>query len=187
MPFWYKYFSKPNMLAFALTMNCQSLITLQYKFLNILIWKVYCSSIALLTKCISSWFHRRVFYWANTDHYCFVYCALGNTGLIQAKEEEWTGFSEDWQGCSEGFLEDLCPKVKQRYCCHSDWGRSSSHCKTRTIISAMVFNCWQLYWQTATVLKVCNYIDCQQLSCQYLPVSELCNDLNRPWLVPFKP
>ena len=27
------------------------------------------------------------------------------TGLIQVKEEEWTGFSEGWQGCSEGFPE----------------------------------------------------------------------------------
>ena len=25
------------------------------------------------------------------------------TGLIQVKEEGWTGFSEGWQGCSEGF------------------------------------------------------------------------------------
>ena len=24
-------------------------------------------------------------------------------GLIQVKEEGWTGFSEGWQGCSEGF------------------------------------------------------------------------------------
>ena len=28
-----------------------------------------------------------------------------NTGLIQVKEEGWTGFSEGWQGCSEGFIE----------------------------------------------------------------------------------
>ena len=27
------------------------------------------------------------------------------TGLIQVKEEGWTGFSEGWQGCSEGFPE----------------------------------------------------------------------------------
>ena len=27
-----------------------------------------------------------------------------NIGLIQVKEEGWTGFSEGWQGCSEGFL-----------------------------------------------------------------------------------
>ena len=26
-------------------------------------------------------------------------------GLIQAKEEGWTGISEGWQGCSEGFPE----------------------------------------------------------------------------------
>ena len=26
-------------------------------------------------------------------------------GLIQVKEEGWTGFSEGWQGCSEGFPE----------------------------------------------------------------------------------
>ena len=26
-------------------------------------------------------------------------------GLIQVKEEEWTGFSSGWQGCSEGFTE----------------------------------------------------------------------------------
>ena len=26
-----------------------------------------------------------------------------HTGLIQVKEERWTGFSEGWQGCSEGF------------------------------------------------------------------------------------
>ena len=25
-----------------------------------------------------------------------------NIGLIQVKEEGWTGFSEGWQGCSEG-------------------------------------------------------------------------------------
>ena len=28
-----------------------------------------------------------------------------NNGLIQVKEEGWTGFSEGWQGCSEGFSE----------------------------------------------------------------------------------
>ena len=28
-----------------------------------------------------------------------------NSGLIQVKEEGWTGFSEGWQGCSEGFHE----------------------------------------------------------------------------------
>ena len=28
-----------------------------------------------------------------------------NIGLIQVKEEGWTGFSEGWQGCSEGFPE----------------------------------------------------------------------------------
>ena len=28
-----------------------------------------------------------------------------NIGLIQIKGEGWTGFSEDWQGCSEGFHE----------------------------------------------------------------------------------
>ena len=39
MQFWYKYFSKPNMLAFALTMNCQSLITLPYQFLKYKYWK----------------------------------------------------------------------------------------------------------------------------------------------------
>ena len=27
------------------------------------------------------------------------------TGLIQVKEEGWTGFSEGWQGCSKGFPE----------------------------------------------------------------------------------
>ena len=26
-------------------------------------------------------------------------------GLIQVKEEGWTGFSKGWQGCSEGFSE----------------------------------------------------------------------------------
>ena len=26
-------------------------------------------------------------------------------GLIQVKEEGWTGFSKGWQGCSEGFPE----------------------------------------------------------------------------------
>ena len=26
-----------------------------------------------------------------------------HNGLIQVKEEGWTGFSEGWQGCSEGF------------------------------------------------------------------------------------
>ena len=30
---------------------------------------------------------------------------LGYIGLIQVKEEGWTGFSEGWQGCSEGFPE----------------------------------------------------------------------------------
>ena len=29
-------------------------------------------------------------------------------GLIQVKEEGWTGFSKGWQGCSEGFAEGLC-------------------------------------------------------------------------------
>ena len=28
-----------------------------------------------------------------------------DNGLIQVKEEGWTGLSEGWQGCSEGFPE----------------------------------------------------------------------------------
>ena len=35
----------------------------------------------------------------------FSWLACQRIGLIQAKEEGWTGFSEGWQGCSEGFPE----------------------------------------------------------------------------------
>ena len=38
-----------------------------------------------------------------------VIASLSYNGLIQVKEEGWTGFSEGWQGCSEGF-----PKGKAR-------------------------------------------------------------------------
>ena len=27
-------------------------------------------------------------------------------GLIHVKEEGWTGFSKEWQGCSDGFTEE---------------------------------------------------------------------------------
>ena len=30
---------------------------------------------------------------------------IEHIGLIQVKEEGWTGFSEGWKGCSEGFSE----------------------------------------------------------------------------------
>ena len=65
--------------------------------------KFYSSSIALLIICISQCCHNRVVYW--------VY-----TGLIQVKEEGLTGFSEGWQGCSEGFLEG---EARGKSCCHN--------------------------------------------------------------------
>ena len=36
----------------------------------------------------------------NLPHLIFI---ILNIGLIQVKEERWTGFSEGWQGCYEGF------------------------------------------------------------------------------------
>ena len=35
-------------------------------------------------------------------YYIFIFFYIG---LIQVKEEGWTGFSEGWQGCSGGFPE----------------------------------------------------------------------------------
>ena len=35
---------------------------------------------------------------------CLPLCSQ-QLGLIQVKEEGWTGFSKGWQGCSEGFPE----------------------------------------------------------------------------------
>ena len=34
-----------------------------------------------------------------------IYALRNKIGLIQEKEEGWTGFSNGWQGCSEGFPE----------------------------------------------------------------------------------